>query len=95
MRREGRSTFMKLLRLIVLVIIVRVYWLLNVREASDIELILIVPLSLLLKRVLVVRGDDSLLLQATHVRTAHLLLTLTIAVDVVGKLGVDLTVLYV
>lgn len=86
---------MKLLRLIVLVVIVRVYWLLNVREASDIELILIVPLSLLLKRVLVVRGDDSLLLQATHVRTAHLLLTLTIAVDVVGKLGVDLTVLYV
>lgn len=86
---------MKLLRLIVLVIIVRIYWLLNVREASDIELILIVPLSLLLKRVLVVRGDNSLLLQATHVRTAHLLLTLTIAVDVVGKLGVDLTVLYV
>ena len=93
MRREGRPAFMKLLSLVVLVVIIGIDWLLNVGEASYIELILIVPLRLLLQWVLVVRGDDSLLLQATHVRTAHLLLTLTIAVDVVGKLGVDLAVL--
>ena len=93
MRREGRPALMKLLTLVVLVVIVGIDWLLNVWEASYIELILIVPLCLLLQRVLVVRGDDSLLLHATHVRAAHLLLTLTIAVDVVGKLGVDLAVL--
>ena len=76
-----------------LVVIIGIDWLLNIGEASNIELILIVPLSLLLQWVLVVRVDNSLLLHATYVCAAHLLLTLTIAVDVVGKLRVDLAVL--
>ena len=92
-RREGRPALVGLLRLVVLVVIVRIDRLLNVWEASVIELIFVVSLSLLLQRVLVVRGDDALLLHAAHVSAAHLLLTLTVAVNIVGELGVYLAVL--